>query len=209
MACGDGFGHPGREVPDRGEDHAVGRVRAGEERADRVAVVASQRSLAPEDVVPELRAFEQQVFEGVVDQVGRRVLVGVDLVDDHLLLAFELPLGECRAEGDVGDQLRGLRKVAAQGRGVYRRVLLGGECVELSAELVEIAAYHRRTLAGCPLEHRVLREVGDSRTVAGLVPRAALYAEGTIGHCRPGPPHGILQSAICTSVYHPYLVAIL
>ena len=107
VAPGYRFGRAGRDVADRREDHAVGRVRACREGADRVAVVAGEGRLAPQDVVPELRPGEEQVLERVVDHVGRRVLVGVDLVGDDLLLALELALGEGRAEGDVGDQLRG------------------------------------------------------------------------------------------------------
>ena len=42
-------------------------------------------------------------------------------------------------EGDVGDQLHSLRKVASQGRGVDRRILLGGEGVEFPAEVFQPA----------------------------------------------------------------------
>jgi len=162
IACRDGFGGLGREVADRREYHLVGGVRACREGADRLAVVAHQRRLAAQDVVAQFRTFEQHVLEGVVDQVGGRILVGVDLVDDHLLFALQLPVGERRAESDVGDQLRGLREVALQRRGVNRRVLLGGEGVQLPAEVFQ-AAVDLPCLASLgPLEKGVLRQVRQS-----------------------------------------------
>ena len=89
--------------------------------------------------MPQLRPCEEHVLERIVDQVGRRILVGVYLVRDHLLFAFQFPLGEGRAEGYVGDQFGRPGEVAAQRCGVYGRVLLGGEGVEFPAEVFQPA----------------------------------------------------------------------
>ena len=114
-------------------------MRAAREGAYRFPVVACERILAPQDVVPQLRPCEEHVLERIVNQVGRRILVGVYLVRDHLLFAFQFPLGEGRAEGYVGDQFGRPGEVAAQRRGVYGRVLLGGEGVEFPAEVFQPA----------------------------------------------------------------------
>ena len=159
IACGDCLRSLGRKVADRRENHPVRGVRAGREGADCIAVVAHQRRFAAQDVVSQLRTVEQHVLERVVNQVGGRILVGVYLVDDHLLFAFQFPVGEGRAEGDVGDQLRGFRKIAFQRRGVDRRIFLGRECVELPAEVFQPAVHLPRFPALCALEEGMLCEM--------------------------------------------------
>ena len=103
-----------------------------------------------------------------------RILVGVDLVDDHLLLAFQLPFGEGRVEGDVGDQLHGLREVAAQRRGVDRRLLLRREGVQLAAEVLQATVDLPGAAPLRPLEEGVLGEVRQPVFVGPFVaaPRA-------------------------------------
>jgi len=182
IARRDGLGRLGREVADRREDHLVGRVRAAGEGADRVAVVAHERGFAAQNVVAQLRAGEQHLFERVVYQVGGRVLVGVDLVGDHLLFAFQLPVGERRAEGDVGDQLDGLREVAPQGRGVNGRVLLGREGVQFAAEVFQPAVHLPCAAAPGALEEGVFRKMRQPVLVGVFVAASGIDDQRTVRH---------------------------
>ena len=181
QVAGDGrFDALGREVPDRRENHLVGGVRAAREGAYRLPVVACERILAPQVVVPQLRPCEEHVLERIVDQVGRRILVGVYLVRDHLLFAFQFPLGEGRAEGYVGDQFGRPGEVAAQRRGVYGRVLLGGEGVELAAEVFEPAVHLVSLAVLRALEQGVFGEMGQSELVFQLVAASGVHQQGAV-----------------------------
>ena len=128
----------------------------------------------------QFRSGEEHVFERVVDHVGRRVLVGVDFVVDDLLLFFQLPVGESRMEGDVGDQLYGLRKVASQGRGVDRRILLGGEGVEFAAEVFEPAVHLVSLAVLRALEQGVYGEVSQSELILQLVAASGVHQQGAV-----------------------------
>ena len=183
QVAGDGrFDALGREVPDRRENHLVGGVRAAREGAYRLPVVACERILAPQDVVPQLRPCEEHVLERIVNQVGRRILVGVYLVRDHLLFAFQFPLGEGRAEGYVGDQFGRPGEVAAQRRGVYGRVLLGGEGVEFPAEVFQPAVDLPGTAALRAFEKRMFGQMRQPVLVGMLVAAAGVDDQRTVRH---------------------------
>ena len=157
-------------------------MRAAREGAYRLPVVACERILAPQDVVPQLRPCEEHVLERIVDQVGRRILVGVYLVRDHLLFAFQFPLGEGRAEGYVGDQFGRPGEVAAQRRGVYGRVLLGGEGVELAAEVFQPAVDLPGTAALRAFEKRMFGQMRQPVLVGMLVAAAGVDDQRTVRH---------------------------
>ena len=152
------------------------------EAANRIAVVARQCGLASQDVVTQLGAFEEHVLEGVVYQVGGRILVGVDFVVDNLLLALQLAVGEGRAEGHVGEQLGRLGEVAAQGRGVDGGILLGGEGVELAAQILQPAVDLPGTPPLRPLEEGVLGKVGQSVFVGTFVAAPRIDHQRAVGH---------------------------
>ena len=124
---GDRLDAPGRDVADRREDHLIGGVRAPHEGVDVLRAVAGQCRLRAQNVVSQCRSGEEQVFEIVVDAVGGRILVGVDLVEDHLAFAFQFPFGKGRTERHVGEQFDGFGEVAAQH---------GGACSVVSSLVV-------------------------------------------------------------------------
>lgn len=128
----------------------------------------------------QLRPGEKHLFERIVDHVGRRVLVGIDFVVDDLLLFFQFPVGKSRMEGDVGDQLHSLRKVASQGRGVDRRILLGGEGVEFAAEVFEPAVHLVSLAVLRAFEQGVFGEMGQSELILQLVAASGVYQQGAV-----------------------------
>ena len=180
MAGGDGGDGLAREVADRRENHPVGGVRSLNERPDSGPVVPCDRGFAAQDIVPQFRSGEEQVLERVVDQVGGRILVGVDFVRDHLALFLQLAVGEGRAESDVGDQLRCLGKVAPQRGRVDRGLLFGGEGIELAAQVFEPAIDLPRLASGRALEKGVLGEVGQSVFRGALVAAARPDDQGAV-----------------------------
>lgn len=111
----------------------------------------------------QFRSSEEHVFERVVDHVGRRVLVGVDFVVDDLLL---FP-GSRSGKRSNGRRRRrsgstAFEEVASQGRGVDRRILFGGEGVELAAEIFEPAVHLVSLAVLRTLEQGVFGEMGQS-----------------------------------------------
>ena len=157
-------------------------MRAPHEGVDVLRAVAGQCRFRSQDVVSQCRSGEEQVFEIVVDAVGGRILVGVDLVEDHLAFAFQFPFGKGRTERHVGEQFDGLGEVAAQHGGVQRRVLLGGVGIQFAAEVFQPAV----DLVGASplgtLEEGVFGEVRQPVLRFQLVARAGAHDERAVGH---------------------------
>ena len=93
---------------------------------------------------------------------------------------FQFPVGKSRMEGDVGDQLHSLRKVASQGRGVDRRILLGGEGVEFAAEVFEPAVHLVSLAVLRAFEQGVFGEMGQSELILQLVAASGVYQQGAV-----------------------------
>lgn len=78
------------EVADKRKDHLVGRIGSGDEPPDIFTVHPAQRSLTAENVVSERRTVENPVLKFVVYTVGRRILVEIYLIENHVLLLLYL-----------------------------------------------------------------------------------------------------------------------
>ena len=112
---------------------------------------------------------EQQFLVDRRDIVARRVDVHVHLFDDHALLALELLRIELRVAQHVDEHVERHVALLARAADVVARVLLGGERVELAADLVDLhrqVARSRTPLRS--LEEHVLREMRDA-AVAGIL----------------------------------------
>lgn len=205
IAVGDGFDGLGRDVADRRENHLIGRMRAGREAADGVPVETGERLFAAEDVVSQFGTFEEHVLEGVVDEVGGRIFVGVDLVADHLLFAFQLPVRKGRAEGDVGDQFGRLGEIAAQRRGMDGGVLLGGEGVEFAAEVFQPAVDLPCPAALGAFEKGMLGEVREAVFRGQLVARTGVDDQRAMSHVAPHAavyaPNAVREAVGCEFVH--------
>ena len=156
------------------DDHAGRLVPVAEVVHERVARRGLHGLLAADDVPAErMVGAVDELLVHAVDEVPRRVEVHVHLLDDHALLAVDLPGVELRVAEHVDDHVE--RHVAVLGGAldVVARVLLARERVELAADRVDLAgdvARGRPPLGA--LEEHVLGEVRDPVRLGGLVARA-------------------------------------
>ena len=102
------------------------------------------------------------------------------LVDHDTLFSLDLIFREGRTCRKFEQQGRRFVEVFLQYRSMENYLLLGRECIELSAESVEVTVYHRRASVFCALEYGVLDKMSDAGMVASLVPRSALYAQRAV-----------------------------
>ena len=82
-------------------------------------------------------ALKENILEFIVDQLGGRVIVALNLVADHLHLLVDLVLGIGAVEDDVRQQVDGLGEVFFGDGCVVDRVLLIGKRVQLTAYALE------------------------------------------------------------------------
>ena len=80
---------------------------------------------------------EQLRGERAVGDVVGRVVVHRQLLEDHLAFAVDVGVAQRRADEHVAEQLDAERRVASRQPAVVRRVLLGGEGVEVAADAVD------------------------------------------------------------------------
>ena len=130
----------------------------------------------------QLRPLENEVFKRVVNQLGRRIFVGVDFIYNHLLFAFQFAVGKGRVKDNIGHQLHGLAEIAFEDGRVDRGVLFGGKGIQLATEILEPAVYlPRLTLLGA-FEEGVFGEVCQAEFVGRLIARAGSNDQRTMGY---------------------------
>ena len=131
------------------------------------------------------------------------------LVGDDLLFALQLPVGIDRAERHVGDQFGSLRKIAAERRGVDRRILLGGEGVQLAAEVFEAAVHLPGAPPLRPLEEGVLGEVRQSVFARPFVAASGVHDQRAMRHralhLPVDAPDAVRKSVCVKSVSYTHL----
>src|SRR6059058_5754364 len=117
------------EVAAEPDDHPLWFVPAFRVAEEGVPVGGADRLLAPDDVPAERLIAVEEFLVDAADEIARRVVVHVHLLDDHAFLAFDLFLGELRVAEHVDEDVE--RSVAKLGRAldVVARVLLAGESV--------------------------------------------------------------------------------
>ena len=152
----------GRYVSDHREDHLVRVVCSCHEALQVVARVFHQRGFAAQYVVSQGRALEHEVLEIVENAFRGRVLVGVDLIDDDVLLLFQLLGRECGVEDDVRDQLGRFGQVGPQRRRMDHGFLLGRVGVQLASEVFEAAVDMIRAPSLGPLEESVFEQMSHA-----------------------------------------------
>src|SRR6266704_5268577 len=155
------------------DDHPLRLVPAVRVAEEGVSVGRADGLLAPDDVPAERLVAVEELLVDAADEVPRRVVVHVHLLDDHALLALDLVLFEPRVAQHVDEDVEG--GVAELGRAldVVAGVLLAGEGVELAADPVDLGADVARGRPPLrPLEEHVLGEVRDPVRFARLVARA-------------------------------------
>jgi len=149
-------------VTDDGDDHLVGGIVLVEERRELFRREMLDVFFVAEDIVGERVAAEDHLLEVVVDEFGRRVLVEVDLFDDHILLFLNFVLGKGGVEEDVAEKLQAALEVLRESRGIDAGLLLGSEGVELATNAVDAVADVVGAAVFGAFEDRMLDEVGDA-----------------------------------------------
>ena len=104
-------------------------------------------------------AGPQRLVEQIVDQVVGRVLVHVDLLEDHLTLCVQVPRADRGMLKHVAEVVDGHRQVAVEYTSVEARVLLRGERVHVAAHGVERLGDVSGRAGFRALEQKVLEEV--------------------------------------------------
>src|SRR5207237_8781003 len=113
------------------DDHPLGLVPAADVVEERLARRAADRLLAADDVPAEgLVAVEQALVEAT-DEVTRRVVVHVHLLDDHALLALDLGALELRVAEHVDEDVQRLLAVVGCAPDVVAGIRLAREGVKL------------------------------------------------------------------------------
>lgn len=138
----------------------------------------------PQYVVAERVACEESAVELVVYELGRRVVVALNLVAYHLDFLLHLLLRVSAVEDDVGEQVDGPWEVVAQDCGVVDGVFLGGEGVEVAPHAFEAVDDVPRPAPCGALERGVLAEVGHALLARALVARAGRDAVAAVDHRR-------------------------
>jgi hypothetical protein len=98
-----------------GDDHPLRLVPAVDVAEERVAIRRAHRLLLADDVPAERLVAVEELVVDAADEVARRVVVHVHLLDDHALLALDLLGLELRVAEHVDRARR------APGRGSRRR----------------------------------------------------------------------------------------
>src|SRR5690349_8257801 len=101
-------------------------------------------------------------MEEVVDQVVRRVLHHIDLLEHDASLLLDLFGVEGGVEEDVGEEVYGVGEELVEDLGVVADVLAAGEGVQDAAHRVDLPGDVQGAAAGGSFEEKVFYEVGDA-----------------------------------------------
>ena len=128
------------------------------------------------------RTLEDDVFEFIINQFGRRIVVTLYLIADYLYLLVDFRLRINRMENDVGEQIYGSCDVLLEDGGVINRAFLVGVGVQVASHALQTVENMPRLAALCALESNVLAEVGKSFFARLLVSGAGVNLVTAIHH---------------------------
>ena len=147
------------DVPGDGHDEPCGHVVPPVEAANGSARGRADPFARAQDRPSERMTGPEGRREQVVDDVLGRVLVHVDLRQDHVPLRLEVARSDRRMLEHVRHVVYGHLQVAIEDPGVIARVFLGGERVDVTADAVERLRDVQRAPRRRPLEQQMLQEV--------------------------------------------------
>ena len=142
------------------KEHTVRGTIVAAREAQRVSRgVTAQLLRRAKYVVPERMTAEDGVLEEVVDELGRRVVVALYLVDNHLHLLVYLRLRIGTMEHYIGEQVDRATDVVLQHGSMIHRLLLIGEGVEVAPHTLQMTEYLHRAASLRTFEGDMLAEV--------------------------------------------------
>ena len=125
-----------------------------------------------EDGPAQRMVLPETLRKQLVHEVIGRVLDHLDLLEDHLLLAFDVFDSERRIHHDVREDVDGERQMLVQHFDVVARVFLCGESIQLTADGID----HLRDVfgrsRGGAFEQHVLDEMRDASVFGAFMPRS-------------------------------------
>ena len=160
------------QVPGGGEDH-VARSEAGVvEVEDDWLGEAGDALQRAQRGPPQRVALPEVLRKRLVDQVVGAVLVHLDLLQNHALLAADVLGRKGRVENQVAEKFKRRSNILIQYFDVEADVLLASECVQVPADGVHLARKLTCVARRRSLEDHVLDEVRDAVQLQRLVARA-------------------------------------
>ena len=165
------------DVAGRRHHHRRRAVAGLEVRPDLLRRHLGDRAALAEHLPPQRVVREERLVEDLVHQVGRLVLVHVDLFEDDLALGLDLVRAERRRPHDVAEDVEAQLEVLVDQAGVEGRVLLGGEGVHVAADRVDGLGDVAGAAGVGALEQQVLEEVRGPPLGRRLVARAGVHPE--------------------------------
>ena len=134
--------------------------------------------------MPQGVATEEKVLEVVENQLGRRILVRLYLIDDDLRLFLHLVLGEGGVENDVGQQLKGAREVFDGKSTIDHRFFLISIGIEVAAYILHAVQDMPGAAAARAFKEEMLHKMRHAVLCLQLVARAGIHGKAAIGHAR-------------------------
>ena len=146
--------------------------------------VSAQNVCRTQNVVTQRMPLVYSVFEQIVYQFGRRIVVTFNLVDYHLNLLVNLRLRICAVKHYVCEQIDSTVDVVAQYGSMINRLLLVGESVQVAANTFQIAQNLHRTATLSTLKRDVFAEVCHSLAARLLVACARCHGITAVNNGR-------------------------
>ncbi len=135
------------------------------------AVTSSQDGPSQGMPLPDL------LGKDIVDNVVRRVLHHLDLLQDHRLLALQLLGVEEGVQEDIGEQIHSQWQVLVENLHVEAGMFLGRKGVHLATDRIHGARDVFRAPGGRPLEHQVLDQVRDPAPIVRFTSGACAHPD--------------------------------
>jgi len=133
-----------------------------------------------EDAAAKGMVGVEEAFEVIIDEFGRRIVVALDLVDDHFALFLKLGLWVGAVENDVGKEREGSTEMLPREGGVVDNLLLARVGVEVAAYALHAVVDVPRVASGRAFEEYVLYEMSHSALVRLLVARAGSHGDACV-----------------------------
>ena len=135
-----------------------------------------------QDIMPQRRTLEEDILELIIYQFGRRIIIALYLIADHLHLLIYFRLRINRVEDDVGKQVHGPCDVLLQDGGVIHRALLVGVGIQVAAHTLQTVENVPGFSAFGALEGDVLAEVSQALLARFLVAGTGIYLIAAVHH---------------------------
>src|SRR5579863_9494711 len=122
-------------------------------------------------------ALPEVLGEYLVDEIVGVILVHLDLFYDHTALAGDVSRIEDRVENQVAENVERNGQVLVKDLNVEADALLGGKCVHVAADGVDLAGNFFGAAVRGPFEDHVLNKMGDTVPLGVFITRSSLQPD--------------------------------